>query len=74
MIYKCFLNEWNRIKKFWFFSNFDQTRIPGPDEKSSNWLVWILSSFYVKLWKSVKMIKFKCKDDLQVFSYWMEQI
>ena len=28
---------------------------------------WSLSSFTVKLWKSVKMIKFKCKDDLQCF-------
>ena len=27
-----------------------------------------LSSFTVKLRKSVKMIKIKCKDDLQVFS------
>ena len=34
---------------------------------------WSLSSFTVKLWKSVKMIKLNCKDDLQVFSWWMEQ-
>ena len=34
---------------------------------------WSLSSFTVKLWESVKMIKFKCKDDLQVFSWWMEK-
>ena len=27
----------------------------------------------MKLWKSVKMIKFECKDDLQVFSSWIEQ-
>ena len=32
------------------------------------------SSFTVKLWKSVKMIKFKCKLDLQVFSWCMLQI
>ena len=30
-------------------------------------------TFTVKLWKSAKMIKFKCKDDLQVFSWWMEK-
>ena len=35
--------------------------------------IWGLFSFNVKLWKSVKMIKFKCKDDLQVFSWWMEK-
>ena len=34
---------------------------------------WSLSSFTVKLCKSLKMIKFKCKDDLQVFSWWMKK-
>ena len=34
---------------------------------------WSFSSFTVKLWKSVKMIKFKCKLDLQVVSWWMVQ-
>ena len=38
-----------------------------------NWLILILPSFPVKLWKSVKMIKFEYKHDLQVFSWWMEQ-
>ena len=32
-----------------------------------------MSSLTVKLWKSGKMIKFECKHDLQVFSWWMEQ-
>ena len=31
-----------------------------------------MSTFTVKLWKSLKMIKFECKLDLQVFSWWME--
>ena len=34
---------------------------------------WSFSSFTLKLWKSVKMIKFECKLDLQVFSWWMEK-
>ena len=34
---------------------------------------WSLSPFSVKQWKSVKMIKFECKHDLQVFCWWMEQ-
>ena len=38
-----------------------------------NWLIWTLSSSTVKLWKSVKMIKFKGKDHLIVFSWWMEK-
>ena len=34
---------------------------------------WSFSSFTVKLWKWVKMIKFECKLDLQVVSWWMVQ-
>ena len=34
---------------------------------------WSLSLFTVKLWKSVKMIKFECKHDLQVFPWRIEQ-
>ena len=34
---------------------------------------WSFPSFTVNLWKSVKMIKFKCKLDLQVVSWWMVQ-
>ena len=34
---------------------------------------WSLSSFTVKLWKSVKIMKYNCKDDVQVFSWWMEK-
>ena len=30
MISSCFLDEWNRIKKFFLFSNFDQNHIQGP--------------------------------------------
>ena len=32
---------------------------------------WSFSSFTAKLWKSVKMIKFQWKLDLQVFSLWI---
>ena len=32
---------------------------------------WSFSSFTVKLCKSVKMIKFECKLDLQVVCWWM---
>ena len=41
--------------------------------KLENWLFWSFSSSTVKLWKSVKMIKFKCKLDLEVVSWWMVQ-
>ena len=35
--------------------------------------IWSLSSFSVKLSKSVEMNKFEWKHDLQVFSWWMQQ-
>ena len=35
----CFLDEWNRINKFYSFSNFDQNCIPRPLQKSSNGLI-----------------------------------
>ena len=38
-----------------------------------NWLIWCLPSFPVKLWKSVKMIKFEYKHDSEALSWWMEQ-
>ena len=34
---------------------------------------WCLPSFPVKLWKSVKMIKFEYKHDSEAVSWWMEQ-
>ena len=36
-------------------------------------LFWSLFSSTVKLWKSVKMIKFKCKLHIIVSSWWMEK-
>ena len=41
--------------------------------KHENYLILDIFSFTVKLWKSVKMINFECKLDLQVFSWSMEQ-
>ena len=34
IMYKCFLDEWNRIKKIYSISNFDQISINGPEQKS----------------------------------------
>ena len=54
------------------FSHFQiLTKIAYPDLKIDYF--WSFSSFTVRLWKSVKMIKFKCKLDLQVVSWWMVQ-
>ena len=58
------------------FSDFQiLTKIAYKDlsRKLENRLFLEFSSFTVKLWKPVKMIKFKCKFDLQVVSWWMVQ-
>ena len=62
-----------KIKKSWSLSNFDPNRIPKPLQKT--WKLtkfWSFSSFTVKLWKSVKMIKLEYKLDLQWFLWLME--
>ena len=51
------------IFKFWPKSH---TRILAESLKIDYF--WSFSSFTVKLWKSLKMIKFECKLDLQVVS------
>ena len=56
------------IFKFWPKSH---TRTLGENLKIDYF--WSFSSFTVKLWKSVKMIKFECKLDLQVVSWWEVQ-
>ena len=70
MIQKPFLDEWNRMKNFQFWPKSHSQTLA---ENLKIDYFWCLSSFTVKLWKSVKMIKFKCKLDLQVVSWWMVQ-
>ena len=38
-----------------------------------NWLTLMFAFINCKLWKSVNMIKFEYKHDLQVFSWWMDK-
>ena len=38
-----------------------------------NWLILMFAFIPGKLWKSVKMIKFKYKHDSEAVSWWMEQ-
>ena len=56
------------IFKFWHESH---TRTLAENLKIDYF--WCLPSFPVKLWKSIKMIKFEYKHDLQVFSWWMDK-
>ena len=58
------------------FSHFQILTKIAYNDFSINLENWLISRFVFiqfKQWKSVKMIKFKCKDDLEVFSWWMEK-
>ena len=70
MIYMCYLDEWNKIKKFGSFSNQEVLVIFKFWLKSHTWALaeflkivsfWSLSSLTVKMQKWFKMIKFDCK-------------
>ena len=68
-----FLMNGTELRSFSHFQILTKIAFPDLSRKLENWLFWSFSSFTVKLWKSVKMIKFKCKLDLQVVSWWMVQ-
>ena len=56
------------IIKFWPWSYS-----PNLSIKLENCVILEFLFIHCKLWKSVKIINFKCKNDLEVFSWWMEQ-
>ena len=66
-----FLDQWNKIKKFWVFSNFDENRIKAPNFFIRRNIENLLISKFVfvdcKTAKVSQMIKFDCKYDLHVF-------
>ena len=68
-----FLMNGIELRSFSHFQILTKIAYPDLSRKLENWLFWSFSSFTVKLWKSVKMIKFECKLDLQVVSWWMVQ-
>ena len=68
-----FLMNGTELRSFSHFQILTKIAYPDLRRKLESWLFWSFSSFTVKLWKSVKMIKFKCKLDLQVVSWWMVQ-
>ena len=60
MIYKSFLDEWIRIKKFWSFSNIDQNRITDLSRKLENWV--FLEFFFIHC----KTVKVSQNDQIQM--------
>ena len=68
-----FLMNGTELRSFSHFQILTWIGYSDLSRNLENWLIWCLPSFPVKLWKSVKMIKFECKHDLQVFSWWMDK-
>ena len=68
-----FLMNGTELRSFSHFQILTKIEYLDLSRKLENWLFLEFSSFTVKLWKSVKMIKFECKLDLQVVSWWMVQ-
>ena len=70
-----FLMNGKELRNFSDYQIFTYIAYPDLSRKLENWLIFLeFFSFTVKLWKSVKIIKFECKDDLQVVPWWMEKI
>ena len=69
---RFFMNG-TELRSFSHFQILTKIAYPTLAENLKIDYFWSFSSFTVKLWKSVKMIKFKCKLDLQVVSWWMVQ-
>ena len=67
-----FLMNGTELRSFSHFQILTKIAYPDLSRKLENWLSLEIF-FIVKLWKSVKMIKFKCKLVLQVVSWWMVQ-
>ena len=68
-----FLMNGKESRSFSHYQILTQIAYLDLSRKLENWLILEFSSFTVKLCKSVKMIKFECILDLQVFSWWMDQ-
>ena len=68
-----FLMNGTELRSFSHFQILTKIAYPDLSRKLENWLFLEFFSFTVKLWKSVKLIKFKCKLDYQVVSWWMVQ-
>ena len=68
-----FLMNGTELRSFSYFQILTCIAYSDLSRNLENWLCWSCSSFNVKLPKSVKMIKFECKLDLQVVSWWMVQ-
>ena len=68
-----FLMNGTELRRFSHFQILTWIAYSDLTRNLENWLILMFAFFPVKLWKSVKMIKFEYKHDLQVFSWWMDK-
>ena len=68
-----FLMNGRELRSFSHFQILTWIAYPYLSRNLENWLILMFRSFPMKLWKSVKMIKFEYEHDLQVFSWWMDK-
>ena len=68
-----FLMNCTELRSFSHFQILTWIGYSDLSRNLENWLMLMFPSFPVKLWKSVKMIEFEYRHDLQVFSWWMVQ-
>ena len=68
-----FLMNGTELRSFSHFQILTWIAYSDLSRNLENWLILMFPSFPMKLWKSVKVIKFEYKHDLQVFSWWMDK-
>ena len=68
-----FLMNGTELRSFSHFQILTSIAYSDLSRNLENWLILMFPSFHVKLWKSVKMIKFEYKHDSEAVSWWMVQ-
>ena len=68
-----FLMNGTELRSYSHFQNLTWIGYSDLSRNLENWLILMFASFPVKVWKSVKLIKFEYKHDSEAVSWWMEQ-
>ena len=68
-----FLMNGTELRSFSHFQILTWIAYSDLSRNLENWLVLMFAFIPVKLWKSVKMIKFEYKHDSEAVSWWMEK-
>ena len=68
-----FLMNGTELRSFSHFQILTWIAYSDLSRNLENWLILMFPSLNVKLWKSVKMIKFEYKHDSEAVSWWMDK-